>query len=414
LPNLAWQLGPRALVGLLAATALMLAATPSGAAARSPASARGAEHAARGAKHAPGHRKSHGRRRRRKARPPRLRGWALRADSAYHAMQWYFYAKPYSLYRGSPYSYLWAFSQAMTGTVTAAMVPALGRSYRPEVRDRLIGLDRYWDPALDPPGYDGGVVAPLGPGGIRYYDDNEWVAFELLRLRHLRGFGAHLSRVRQIFRLEESAWDDDSTHACPGGIPFADSLENAVRNTVTTAPGAELGAQLYRLTHNSEYLVWAKRMYEWVRNCLLLPNGLYADSIGFNGKVDASTWSYNQGSMIGAGVLLYRATGEERYLNEASRTAANALAHWGVPQLLAESPFFVAVFSRNLLFLNSVRPTAAYAGLVRQYADYIWTKVRDPRTGLFPLDPGHTVQLLDQASALQIFGLLGSSPATYF
>jgi hypothetical protein len=329
-------------------------------------------------------------------------------------MQWYYYVKPYGLYRGSPYSYLWAFSQAMTGTVSAAMVPALAKSYHPEVRDRLVGLDHYWDPVLDPPGYDGGVVAPLGPGGIRYYDDNEWVALELLRMRHLRGLGAHLSRVRTIFSLEESAWDDDSTHTCPGGIPFADSLENGVRNTVTTAPGAELGAQLYRLTHNSEYLIWAKRMYEWVRQCLLLGNGLYADSIGFDGKVDPTVWSYNQGSMIGAGVLLYQATGDDRYLTEATRTAANALSHWGVPQLLTESPFFVAVFARDLLYLDSVRPNPAYQALVRRYADYVWTKVRDPRTGLFPLDPGHTVQLLDQASALQIFGLLGSSPTTYF
>jgi rhamnogalacturonyl hydrolase YesR len=175
-----------------------------------------------------------------------------------------------------------------------------------------------------------------------------------------------------------------------------------------------VGAQLYRLTGNPEYLIWAKRMYEWVRRCLLLPSGLYADSIGFTGKVDPTVWSYNQGSMIGAGVLLYQATGEDHYLSDAQSTAAIALGHWGLRQLLSESPFFVAVFSRNLLYLNSVRPNPAYTAIVRQYADYIWTKVRDPRTGLFPLGPGHTVQLLDQAAALQIFALLGSSPGTYF
>ena len=46
-------------------------------------------------------------------------------------------------------------------------------------------------------------------------------------------------------------------------------LENTDRNTVTTAPAAELAVQLYRITGNAQYLQFAEQAYEWVRACLL-------------------------------------------------------------------------------------------------------------------------------------------------
>ena len=60
--------------------------------------------------------------------------------------------------------------------------------------------------------------------------------------------------------------------------------ENTERNTVTTAPAAELGVELYRLTGNRQYLQFAEQAYEWVRTCLLEPNGLYADHISRHGR----------------------------------------------------------------------------------------------------------------------------------
>ena len=39
----------------------------------------------------------------------------------------------------------------------------------------------------------------------------------------------------------------------------------------------------------------------------LQSNGLYADSINRRGVIEPAYWSYNQGTMIGAGTLLYQA-----------------------------------------------------------------------------------------------------------
>ena len=128
--------------------------------------------------------------------------------------------------------------------------------------------------------------------------------------------------------FEMAGWQTDPELACPGGIPFSNSAENTERNTVTNAPAAELAVQLYRITHNVQYLQFAEMAYEWVRHCLLQPSGLYADHILPHGEVDTTLWSYNQGTMIGAGTLLFQATGNGAYLYQARQTARAALAYF--------------------------------------------------------------------------------------
>ena len=91
-----------------------------------------------------------------------------------------------------------------------------------------------------------------------------------------------------------------------------------------------------------------------MRACLLLPSGLYADHVNRQGVVEPHLWSYNQGVMIGAGTLLYQATGNCAYLYQARQTAAAALAYFTPERLGAENPFFPSVYFRNLLYLDSV------------------------------------------------------------
>src|SRR3954469_1181506 len=98
-----------------------------------------------------------------------------RAMASYHALQKYYYVRRHKLYKGEPFTHAWPFSQALAATVRMSELPRVGWKYAGAVRARLNGLDRYWDPDSEPPGYSGGVMPPLGRGGTKYYDDNEWI-----------------------------------------------------------------------------------------------------------------------------------------------------------------------------------------------------------------------------------------------
>ncbi len=366
----------------------------------------------------------------RKPKPkPRLHGDAARAVLAFEAMQRSYYIAGSGLYQGEPFSFLWPFSQAMAATVTLshvngiAKIPGLTSTFARELSARLIGLRSYLD--IDNSGapegtftstlgaFDGTVAPPTGPGGNKYYDDNEWVGIELMRIYELGHNAAALGSAEAIMAFVMAGWDADPELACPGGVPFSNSSENTERNTVTDGPGAELALQLYRVTGNVQYLQFAQQAYEWVRQCLLESNGLYADHIGPHGTVAQTYWSYNQGSMIGAGVLLYQATGNSAYLFQARQTAQVALAYYTPERLGSEIPFFVSVYFRNMLYLDSVTHDPPGTKLAQPYVDYAWQHLR-LTNNLFVFGSPPSGQLLVQAAIVQIYGLLASPPSTYF
>jgi hypothetical protein len=354
---------------------------------------------------------------------PKLSGNQLRGQLAFQAMQAYYYIPGSGLYRGEPFSFLWPFSQALAATVSMANVPTIGVSYRREVRARLIGLASYLDTtnsgapegtfASTLAGYDGTAAPPTGPGGAKYYDDNEWVGIELVRLYKLTHDPHSLGSAEGIMAFVMAGWQADPELACPGGIPFSNSIENTDRNTITDAPAAELAVQLYRLTGNVAYLQFAEEAYEWVRRCLLQPSGLYADHIRQHGVIDETLWSYNQGTMIGAGTLLYQATGNSAFLFQARETAQAARAYFTPERLGAEIPFFPSIYFRNLLYLDSVTHDPPGPKIAQAYVDYAWQHLR-LSNNLFVAGSPASAQLLVQAAIVQVYALLSSSPSTYF
>jgi Glycosyl hydrolase family 76 len=360
---------------------------------------------------------------RKKPRKPALRGNPLRALLAFQAMQGYYYIQGSGLYNGEPFSYLWPFSQALAATVSLANVHGMPASIATELHARLAGLRSYLD--IDNSGlpegtftsslaaFDGTVAPPAGPGGTKYYDDNDWVGIELMRIYKLGHDPAVLASAQAIMAFEMAGWQTNPQLPCPGGIPFSNNAENTDRNTVTSAPAAELALQLYRATKNPEYLRFAEMAYLWVRSCLLQPNGLYADHINARGVVEPMLWSYGQGTMIGAGTLLYQATGNPGYLYQARQTAAAALAYFTPERLGGEIPFFPSVYFRNILYLDSVTHDPPGAKLAQAYVDYAWQRLR-LSNNLFVAGSPASAQLLVQAAIVQVYGLLSSPASTYF
>jgi Glycosyl hydrolase family 76 len=363
-------------------------------------------------------------------RPPALSLYARRALLAYEAMQQSFYVPSAGLYKGEPaYSFLWPFSQALAASVSVAHVPGEQPKLEGALSALAAGLQVYASPpepasettasgaAVTLRSFDGVAAPPVGPGGNSFYDDNEWVAIELARLYELDHDAAALAQAEQIMRFVMASWrtvgPEGAPLPCPGGVPFSNAPSNTQRNTVTDGPAAELGVQLYRITGEARYLQFAEMAYSWVRGCLLEPTGLYADHIDSDGTVNRSLWSYASGTMIGAGALLFQATHEGAYLYEARQTATAALAYFNYARLSTENPFFVSVFFRNLIYLDSVTHDPPGTLPAREYVFYAWQRHR-LSDNLFAYGSPPVAELLDQAALVQIYALLSTPPKTFF
>ncbi len=344
------------------------------------------------------------------------------AISSYQALQANLYEPSVQLYQGlsfnscDPYSCLWPFTNAMAGTEFLYASPG-GSSYSSDVLARLNGLLSYADlheinpsGASQPRAFESAVAKPKGPGGNTYYDDNAWSALDLLHGYQLTGNTTDLTLAQDTFNFIVSGWDTSQTDGCPGGV-FWEDVAGSERNATANAGGAEVGLELYQLTKSASDLAWATKMYQWVKTCLTSTSsiGLYDDHVNPGGSVNTTIWSYNQGTMVGAGVLLYQITGNSSYLTAAESTAQAALTYLGTGTTLqSQGPAFNAIYFCDLFVLGQIQPNSAYGTEAQTYATYMWTQRAS--SGLF-LQNGQTYGVNGTAPMVEIYSLLAGSTA---
>ena len=344
----------------------------------------------------------------------------LEAVASYRALQQNLYEATALLYQGlpsnscDPYSCFWPYTNTLAGTEYLDASPD-GSSYGPDVSTRLYGLLFYADThesspsgTSQPAAFQSAVAPPRGPGGDTYYDDNAWSALDLIDAYRLTGNDNYLTVAQGLFNFALTGWDTSQTDGCPGGV-FWEDVSGSQRNTTANAANAEVGLQLYQLTKDSTDLWWAAEMYFWVDRCLESPGGLYYDHVDPGGSVNTTMWSYNQGTMVGAGVLLYQITGDVAYLTAAEATAGAAVTYFGTGTTLQnQGPAFNAIYFRDLLVLNQEQADSAYASEAQSYATYMWTQRN--AAGLF-LQNGNTNGVNGTAPMVEIYSLLAGSPA---
>jgi hypothetical protein len=313
---------------------------------------------------------------------------AARARAAYGAMERTYFDSGSGDYRQTPRgrvgSHAWPFSQALAATIEVGRLRGSGSLARRAVRSRLRKLDSR---------FRAHGVYHAAPGSAVYWDDNEWIAQDMLDWDSLRASRSARLKAGEIFRAVTNAWDNDSTKVCPGGVQWTDARGNDDRNTVSTANGAVVGLRLYLLTRRTSYLQWSQRMIGWVDQCLHDPDGLYADNVGGDGKIDRTEWSYNQGAMLAAYRLLYRATGNRADLTRAE-AIADATLHAYRGRWSHEPTAFAAIFFRRLLDLAADDGRARYVAAAQHYAENLW---QSPRRQLFA-----------QAALVQVYAALAT------
>jgi hypothetical protein len=311
---------------------------------------------------------------------------AQHAVASYVAMQRYLYDPGTNRYRDA---LAWPVSQAVSAAIAVARIPGVQTD---AARSAAIGF-RQLDPLRR------GALYESAAGADLFYDDNEWIAQDLLDWNELRGDRSAVARAEAIFAGVVHAWDGDAATPCAGGVYWTTAPGNSDRNTVSTANGAVVGLRLYALTHRPVFLYWSRRMLDWMNECMLAPNGLYWDHVAADGTIDRSEWSYNQGGPIAAYLLLYETTGDRSALTRAERLADGTLGAFS-GRWLSEPPEFAAIFFRHVLELAAADHRTQYVAASQAYADAAWDALRDPHTGLL------STGVLGQAAFVQLYAHL--------
>ncbi len=181
------------------------------------------------------------------------------------------------------------------------------RRYRQRLGDLYQGLLRH----------NGGSLVS------EFYDDMEWLALASLRAFDATNDETYRKATLTLWTDIKTGWNDQQG----GGIAWRKS-QPSYKNTPANAPAAILAARLYERFGDPADLEWSRRIYAWQRQNLIDPiTGFVWDGRNRNGDggIDKDwEFTYCQGAFIGAGVELYRATGERRYLRDAERTARAA------------------------------------------------------------------------------------------
>jgi Glycosyl hydrolase family 76 len=222
----------------------------------------------------------------------------------------------------------------------------------------------------------------------RATDDSEWWALAWIDAYDLTHDAKYLNEAVTIADYVNGLWD---TSTCGGGVWW--DRERTYKNSVTNALYIRITAELHnRIAGDTAWLGRATTAWNWFTSSgLINSSGLVNDGLTSGCANNGQTvWSYNQGLAIGAGVEIWRATGDANALSTARRLADAAVASPSLVTngILTEScdaptadcddngKQFKGVFMRYLQDLNSATGNA-YGAFARTQADTVWTDDRD-------------------------------------
>ena len=315
----------------------------------------------------------------------------------------------------------------------AAGIAALQRWYRP--RTGLWAGTGWWNSAsaltavirytqLTGDGSHAGVIATTFTAAQRqharfvntYYDDNAWWALAWIAAFDLTRDTRYLEAAKAIFARNTAAWDE----SCGGGLRW--HAKSTYKNAITNELFFTLAALLHQRSPEGGYLSWAQRGWEWFSSRGFIgPAGLVNDGITLacqnNG---ATTWTYNQGVILGGLAALSEITGDRGYLTQGEAIAAAAIRGLAPGGILAEpcesgavcnedQAQFKGIFVRYLydFWRHSRQP--GYRGFILANANSVWDHARDvgtqsglPQFGLHWAGPFDVPTPARQSSALDL------------
>jgi hypothetical protein len=216
--------------------------------------------------------------------------------------------------------FMWGNGVTFSALVAAARHDP--KTYGPIMARFFTSMNRYWDTKVKIPGYE--PVPTRGNGNDKYYDDNQWMVITFVEAFELTGEERYRARAVETNRFSLSGWDDQ----LGGGIWWHEGHKDGSKNTCSNAPAAVACLVLAKTQTGDEAkenVEWARRIVEWTVKHLEADDGLFGDAIKVDsGHVNKGRLTYNTALMLRAYIGLYRATGEQAWLDKAKRVAKNS------------------------------------------------------------------------------------------
>ena len=216
--------------------------------------------------------------------------------------------------------YVWLQSVMFSNLAAAARSdPA---TYGPRLNKYFIALDGYWDPKVKIPGYE---AAPThGNGNDKYYDDNAWLVITFLEAYETNRDPRYLERADKTLKFVLSGWDEEGG----GGIWWHQAHKDGTKNACANGPAAVGCLRLARFREGdaaAALVQQARKIVAWMISALQADDGLFDDrKVVATGAIKRGKLTYNSALMLRALLGLYRATGQQEYLDQAQRIAKAA------------------------------------------------------------------------------------------
>jgi predicted alpha-1,6-mannanase (GH76 family) len=226
---------------------------------------------------------------------------------------------------------------------------------------------------------------PVHPGFInKFYDDEGWWALAWIQAYDATHRAEYLRMAQSVFSDMSGGWDS----TCGGGVWWTKdrTYKNAIPNELYLSVAAHLANRSE--DKKDMYLESALREWLWLaRSGMFNTDGLINDGLTpdcrNNGR---TTWSYNQGVILGGLVELSRATGNASLLQRANIIAHASIAKLtdkeGVlhdpsePHCSGDTVQFKGIFVRNLVELDKASPHEEYETFVSRNASAVWDQAR--------------------------------------
>lgn len=265
----------------------------------------------------------------------------------------------------------------------------------------------------------------------KYNDDIMWWAISCTRAYQITKDERYLKKAKASFDFVYDTFCDDTLG---GGIWWTSDKRS--KNSCIEGPAVIAAMRLSELLKDDSYFEKAKKIYQWQKKTLTDGEGKVYDSIRLNFRrtnsnstISANTGTnasprrqfkplstfsltYNQGTYIGASVLLYLKTKDAAYLAEAKKTADWTRLNLctGTNQILrgegqGDAGAFKGIFTRYMKLLVREGGCKEYLPWLQANADTAWRnrRSRDNIMGFDWSEPtGSGIESQSAASAVAV------------